>query len=196
MANGMLFYVIGPSGAGKDTLMNYARQQLNGQYPVLFAHRYITRPVEAGGENHICLSTEEFRLRQELGLFALHWHSHGNYYGIGTEINGWLEKGVRVVVNGSREYLPFTREKYPNLVVLWVSVSPERLYERLVARGRESEPAIQSRLERASQFSVPDHPYCIQICNDTTLENSGGRFLEAITGYTYQSQNPDATQAR
>ncbi len=81
-----LFYLIGASGSGKDSLMDYARQRLQNR-PLLFAHRYITRPSDFNGENHIALSEEEFFQRLHSGLFAMHWHSHGYHYGIGIEID-------------------------------------------------------------------------------------------------------------
>ena len=108
-----LFYVIGASGVGKDTLMNYARIAINGNAPVIFAHRYITRDTEAGNENHINISREEFALRKANQLFALDWESHGQCYGIGIEIDLWLQKGLNVVVNGSRQYLPIAKSRYP-----------------------------------------------------------------------------------
>ena len=89
-----LFYVIGASGAGKDTLINYARTKINGLQPVIFAHRYITRPPFTGNENHISLSSEEFQSRIKANLFALYWESHGNFYGIGHE--GALPRSLQI----------------------------------------------------------------------------------------------------
>jgi ribose 1,5-bisphosphokinase len=87
MGQATLFYLIGPSGSGKDALLVYAREHLTGSENVLFSHRYITRPSQAGGENHIALTQAEFDQRQQLGLFALSWQSHQYAYGIGVEIN-------------------------------------------------------------------------------------------------------------
>src|SRR5262249_30542502 len=101
---GPLVYVMGPSGAGKDSVLNRARALLASDAPVVFADRYITRPAEAGGENHIALSAEEFDLRRTHGLFAFDWQAHGNRYGIGCEIHAWRQSGLTVVVSGSREH--------------------------------------------------------------------------------------------
>ena len=90
--------------------MHYARQRINGSAPILFAHRYITRPVTGTSENHIVLTPEEFQLRKTGGLFALDWESHNLYYGIGREINDWMISGYHVVVNGSRQYLPVAQQ--------------------------------------------------------------------------------------
>ena len=61
---GQLIYVMGPSGAGKDSLLGYARERLAEQ-PLVFAHRYITRPalsdervqVNAAGQVELKLKT-------------------------------------------------------------------------------------------------------------------------------------------
>ena len=81
---GRLFYVVGASGAGKDTLIAYARNALPVANAVVFAHRYITRPAHVGGENHIALSDAEFSVRETNGLFAMSWESNGLRYGIGV----------------------------------------------------------------------------------------------------------------
>jgi ribose 1,5-bisphosphokinase len=191
---GTLFYVIGPSGAGKDSLMTYAREQLagqspeqqpgrsSGQKPVLFAHRYITRPMDAGGENHVCLTVSEFLTRQTLGLFALHWQSHQNHYGIGAEIITWMNAGANVVVNGSREYLPTASERFPEMKVILIEVSPDVLRHRLTERGRESPAEIETRIARSQQIAPVSHPNLIRLSNDAPLVESGGRFVALLIG--------------
>ena len=120
---GKLFYVIGPSGSGKDSLIRYARSRLATKKRTIFVHRYITRPPEVHGENHIFLSEEEFENRRNQGFFSMYWKSHGLYYGIGSEINYWLEKGYDVVVNGSREYFHTALKTYPEMIGIMVSTS-------------------------------------------------------------------------
>lgn len=179
MAEGRLFYVIGPSGSGKDSLMRYGRERLASNPGVVFAHRYITRPVELNGENHVALTEAEFDARLAAGLFAMHWGSHGLHYGIGREINLWLAKGCNVVMNGSREYLPEARRLYPALTAVLVTVSPEVLAERLRTRGRETEDQIARRIERAGQFMRPQGQLEI-IQNDSDLEVAGERLIQLL----------------
>jgi ribose 1,5-bisphosphokinase len=179
MSEGRIFYVIGASGSGKDSLMRYARERLAADPNVLFAHRYITRPVELNGENHVALSETEFEARLAAGLFAMHWNSHGLRYGIGREINFWLAKGCNVVMNGSREYLAEARRRYPMLVAVIVMVSPEVLAARLRTRGRESEEQIARRLERARQFMRPQGQVEV-IRNDSDLHEAGEQFVKLL----------------
>lgn len=180
MAEGKLFYVIGPSGSGKDSLMRYGRERLAGDPRVVFAHRYITRPVELHGENHVALTEAEFDARLDAGLFAMHWESHGLRYGIGREINFWLAKGCNVVMNGSREYLPEARRRYPALAAILVTVSPDVLAARLRNRGRETEDEISRRIARAKQFMRPEGPLEI-VQNDADLEVAGERLVQLLS---------------
>ncbi|MGF6266569.1 ribose 1,5-bisphosphokinase [Paraburkholderia youngii] len=146
--SGNLIYVSGPSGSGKDSLLRYAREQLSGHVGICFAHRYITRAADAGSENHVALSPEEFAARSSSELFALNWASNGLQYGIGAEIDHWLNKGLTVVMNGSREYLPHARTRYPHLVPVEIAVPQAVLRERLLARGRETVEQVEQRLQR------------------------------------------------
>lgn len=178
--SGVLLYVIGPSGSGKDSLMHFAREVLATHSSVVFAHRYITRPHDAGGENHVALSDAEFESRVEHKLLPLHWNSHGLRYGIGCEINHWLAQGLTVLLNGSRAYLPEASRRYPELVPVLIEVSPSVLRERLQSRGREQAREIESRLQRAGKFDSLHHSRLLRFKNDAPLESTGPAFVELI----------------
>ena len=143
-----LIYLMGPSGSGKDSLLAHARALLAAEAGVVIAHRCITRPADAGGENHVALTREEFLARRKARLFARDWESHGLCYGIGLELNLWLAKGSTVVVNGSRDYLREACSRYPELLPVAVAVSAPTLQRRLLARGREDAAGINRRLQR------------------------------------------------
>ena len=177
--SGRLIYVMGPSGAGKDTLLAFARARLAGSR-VLFAHRYITRLPDASGENHIGLSDDEFELRSVLGLFALEWHSHQLRYGIGVEIDDWLARGCTVVVNGSRGYLAQALERYPSLEIVLIDAHPTVLAARLSARGRENAEQVQARLARRVQAEIPDGVVMLTIDNSGMLEDAARMLLDLL----------------
>lgn len=181
MARARLFYVIGASGSGKDSLLRHAREQLSGHRNIVFAHRYITRPHDAGGENHIALNDAEFDARLAGNLFAMHWNSHGVRYGIGCEINQWLAKGLTIIMNGSRAYLTDASRNYPELIPVLIEVSPDVLRSRLNTRGREGESEIESRLLRAMEFKNLYHPKLLTFYNDAQLEETGPAFAALIS---------------
>ncbi len=167
-----LIYVVGPSGSGKDSLLRYARERLAHDPGVVFAHRYITRAADAGGENHVELTRAEFATRLRSRLFALAWQSHGHAYGIGIEINQWLAKGATVVVNGSREHLAEASRPFPELLAVTIDVPAEVLRERLLARGREDAASIEQRLQR-HRLMQSQSPTGHVISNDGPLERAG-----------------------
>jgi ribose 1,5-bisphosphokinase len=147
--------------------------------PVAFAHRYITRPAEAGGENHVALTQAEFALRRAHGLFAFHWEAHGNHYGIGREIHAWRQSGLTVVVSGSREHFlklgGIDDDTWPVLI----TASAERLAERITARGRETGSAAIARLERSESYDMTD-PRLVTILNDGALAIAAQAFVSLI----------------
>lgn len=176
-----LFYIIGASGAGKDSLINYVNQRRAEDTPVVFAHRYITRDADARGENHIALSNQEFNLRKNRGCFAMHWHSHQTHYGIGIEIDSWLQAGLSVVVNGSRGYLPHAAARYPYLIPVMIRVDYEVMRERLFARGRETKEQIVARMAQATSFeTATQHSRLHTIDNNGALIEAGEQLRALI----------------
>jgi ribose 1,5-bisphosphokinase len=174
-----LVAVMGPSGAGKDALIAYARPRVDPAR-VVFGHRYITRPADAGGENHVSLSPAEFAARRTAGLFALSWASHGLGYAIGGELDLWLGCGLVVVVNIARAAWPDAARRYPGLTGILVTAAPEILAQRLAARGREDQAAILERLAR--DVPLPDDPAIHRLDNSGDLAAAGEAFLRLVTG--------------
>jgi ribose 1,5-bisphosphokinase len=177
--NGRLVTVMGPSGAGKDVLIGYARSRVDPAR-IVFGHRYITRPADAGGENHVAMSTVEFAARRAGGLFALAWESHGLGYGIGVEVDLWLGRGLTVVANIARAAWPDAARRYAGLTGILVTAAPEVLAQRLAARGREDQVAILERLAR--EVPLPDDPAIHRLDNSGDLAAAGEAFLRIVTG--------------
>jgi ribose 1,5-bisphosphokinase len=177
--NAPLVYVMGPSGAGKDSVLGRARALLPAEAPVVFAHRYITRPADIGGENHIALSRAEFALRRVHGLFAFYWQAHGNDYGIGREIYAWRKSRLTVVVSGSREHFQKEGGDDPDTYPVLITASPERLAERLAGRGREDAIAAARRLDRGDAYEVVD-PRLTTIVNDGALDDAAKSLVSLL----------------
>ena len=176
---GPLVYVMGPSGAGKDSVLDRARGLLSVDTPGAFAHRYITRPADIGGENHVALSRAEFALRRAHGLFAFHWHAHGNDYGIGREIEAWRAAELTVVVSGSREHYEKVAGSDPQLHPVLITAAADKLRARLAARGREDAVAAARRLARSDAHPVSD-PRLLTIVNDGALDAAAEAFVRAL----------------
>ncbi|MBY5720927.1 phosphonate metabolism protein/1,5-bisphosphokinase (PRPP-forming) PhnN [Rhizobium leguminosarum] len=150
---GRLLLIVGPSGAGKDRLIDHAKRALSGKDRVRFVQRVITRPLSAG-EVHAPMEVTDFKNSAGNGAFALHWAAHGLHYGIPTHIDDWLRAGDVVVANGSRAMLASARQRYPQVRIVNVTAPMDILAERLVARGRESLEDVRERLNRGEQHPV------------------------------------------
>ncbi|GFM55660.1 phosphonate metabolism protein/1,5-bisphosphokinase (PRPP-forming) PhnN [Pseudomonas capsici] len=150
---GRLIYLIGPSGSGKDSLLDAARETLT-RNDCRIVRRVITRSAEAVGEAAQAVSVEQFESMREQGAFALSWQANGLHYGIPVEIDQWLLEGHNVLMNGSRAHLQQAQVRYPTLLAVLLTVDQQVLRQRLLARGRESVTEIEARLERNASFAV------------------------------------------
>lgn len=154
--DGKLFYLMGPSGSGKDSLIEAAREPLR-ELNCEVMRRVITRSAESVGEDAIGVTPEEFDRRQHAGAFSLAWQANGLSYGIPREMDEWLQAGRHVLVNGSRANLRQAMEKYPTLVPVLLTVNDEVLRKRLLKRGREtlSKSTQDSRATHCSKTEDP-----------------------------------------
>ncbi|WP_233553089.1 phosphonate metabolism protein/1,5-bisphosphokinase (PRPP-forming) PhnN [Teichococcus wenyumeiae] len=173
--------VVGPSGAGKDTLLGSARAALSQDPRFVFARRAITRPPEtsqhAGAEDHLPMSEAEFIAARDRGAFALHWQAHGLLYGIPRDIEADLAAGRVVIANLSRAVLAEANTRY-RLRVIEVTAPTAILAARLAQRGRETAEEIAERLMR--QPALPQGLEVVQVVNDTSAEAGAARLLRAL----------------
>lgn len=179
MAEGRLILVVGPSGAGKDTLIAAAAAALEANPLFQFPKRDITRASDAGGEDHVAVSGAEFAARRDAGSYALHWDAHGLSYGIPASIDVAIAAGAVVVVNTSRTIIDAARARYPNLRVIFVTAPLDVLAHRIAARGRESADDVATRLARAG-ISAPSGSDVVEVCNDGSLDEAITVFQRAI----------------
>jgi ribose 1,5-bisphosphokinase len=176
---GRLVYVVGASGAGKDSIIAYARERLGGDRHV-FARRHITRPADSGGEDHIAITVAEFEQDCAAGRYALSWRGNGLGYGVGIEIDLWLQSGRHVILNGSRGHLPEAAVRHPTLLPVLVAIDPAVLRQRLSVRGRERADEIDARIRRAAELGDIAHPALAVIANNGPLAEAGEAFVALL----------------
>jgi ribose 1,5-bisphosphokinase len=175
---GRLFLVVGPSGAGKDSLLDGARRALDGRPGFAFPRRIITRQSDPGSESHATLSEAEFERQQAAGAFFLYWPAHGLRYALPGSIADDLAAGVTVIVNVSRSVIEEARRRHPATTVVFVTAPPAVLEQRLLARGREDLAAVRSRLARSTAF--PTGPDVVTVMNDGPLDAAVAQFLAIL----------------
>ncbi|SHG74962.1 ribose 1,5-bisphosphokinase [Pollutimonas bauzanensis] len=150
---GRLIYLMGPSGSGKDTVLQGLSSLLGGK--AYLAPRVVTRGATGTEPGAVAVTLAEFEHMETCGRLAMAWRAHGLAYGVMRDINDRLVAGCDVLVNGSRAYLPEAQSRYADLVPVLLSVEPRLLRQRLQSRGRESAEQIQARLRRNARFMRP-----------------------------------------
>jgi len=177
---GRLVLVVGPSGAGKDTLLGLARAACLNDDRIVFPRRVVTREASSFEDNEQ-LSLDAFRLARSQGEFAIHWEAHGHCYALPRAIDDELRAGRTVVANVSRTVVEAMRRAYVDVVVVSITVPPEILAERLAARARSSDGQIENRLRRAvdSGAAAPD----VTISNVGDVAHHAREFMRIIGGH-------------
>ena len=186
---GTMIVVVGPSGAGKDSLIDFARERLAGSADIGFVRRFITRDADAGSEDHHAVTMAQFEDMRRAGRFSVHWGAHDLHYGIPADTRDQLADGRSLIANGSRAAIADFLRAYPKLVVITVTADPEIIAERLKARGREDDHSISRRLARSQREWTIDCHHLV-IYNSGRLETAGAEFVKAILA----TVKHDATQ--
>ncbi|MCP1201133.1 phosphonate metabolism protein/1,5-bisphosphokinase (PRPP-forming) PhnN [Notoacmeibacter sp. MSK16QG-6] len=163
---GCLMTVVGPSGVGKDTLIAEAQKALGDRPDIFFVRRTITRPADAGGEEHDAVDEATFRQQLAAGAFAVAWRAHELSYGIPSQARDHVAAGGLAIVNGSRHALPHIAAAFPVLHVVEITADSAILARRLASRGRESAEMIEARLGRTPPSAAIGQP-------TTVIDNSG-----------------------
>jgi ribose 1,5-bisphosphokinase len=183
---GRLVVVAGPSGAGKDTLLRFARNLFRGDPNIVFPHRVVTREPSAE-EDHEALSEADFAAAVAAGGFAFWWYAHGLNYAVGAAVDDDIRAGKTVVCNVSRAVIAELRCRYANVRVVLVTAPGEVLAARLAARGRAADGPLGTRLARggpAPSDLAPD----VVIENVGDLQNGGEMLIAAISGQPHISR--------
>jgi ribose 1,5-bisphosphokinase len=176
---GRFVVVVGPSGAGKDTLIGLARAACADDGNVVFPRRLVTREASAFEDNEQ-ISLNAFRQARRRGDFAVHWEAHGHCYALPRAIDDDVRAGRTVVANVSRTVIDAIRRAYADVVVVSITAPSEILAERLAARSRSSDGQIENRLSRAIDGAAlaPD----VTIANVGSVEDHACELVQVIKG--------------
>lgn len=176
---GRLILVVGPSGAGKDTLLGLARAACADDRDIVFPRRLITRQASASEDNEE-VSAETFQRASAAGDYAMHWEAHGHRYALSRAINDDISAGRTVIANVSRTVIAAARRNYANAIVVSITAPPDVLAARLAMRARSSDGLLEQRLARSIDESTaaPD----FTIVNSGTAEYHARQLVRIIKG--------------
>jgi len=150
---GLLFVVSGPSGAGKDTLVDALLKRLPRLRYSVSATTRPSRPGEAEGEDYFFLSREEFERRLTAGAFLEWFEYNGNLYGTPREfVERTLTQGYDLVMKPEVNGALAIKRGFPDAVLIFLAPDKfSHLRARLLARRTETNEEIARRLEIAHQ---------------------------------------------
>jgi ribose 1,5-bisphosphokinase len=176
---GRLVLVVGPSGAGKDTLLGLARAACADDCNIVFPRRVITREASASEENEeVGIGTFQEALTR--GDYAMHWEAHGHRYALSGAIDDDIRAGRTIVANVSRTVIGAMRRAYTNVVVVSITAPPNVLAERIAMRARSSDGLAENRLRRTVEdvSAAPD----VTIVNISSAEYHARQLVRVIKG--------------
>lgn len=172
--SGVLILVVGPSGAGKDTLIDHARSALVTK-PIVFARRIVTRPPNTS-EPHDTLDPDAFALAAQSGAFAFRWQAHGLDYAVPVEVESRLAAGEAVVCNVSRGVVAELRSRYPRVRVIYIDAPLATRLARIAGRRRPGETSDRGLREPLFGSDAAD----FVIDNGGSVEAACRTFTEAV----------------
>lgn len=180
-ALGAFVAVVGPSGAGKDTLIRLASRHFETDDGFHFARRLVTRKADPEAEDHAEIDEAEFERRRSADDFALCWRAHGLGYGLDASLLQRVARGQTVIANISRRQIGDAAAAFPRLAVAHVVVDRPLLVERIVQRGREDRSAAIERVEREAPLDLPRTVWRIAgIDNSGPVEQGLSRFIDFL----------------
>jgi ribose 1,5-bisphosphokinase len=173
---GRLVLVVGPSGAGKDSLLGLAQAACADDGSIVFPRRVVTREASSSEDNEQ-MSADTFQQALAQGKFAMNWEAHGHCYALPRTIDDDIRAGRTVVVNVSRTVIGEMRRAYADVVVVSITAPSDVLAARLAMRSRSSDGRIEQRLARTvDDTAVPD----VTIVNVSSAEFHARQLVRAI----------------
>ena len=180
--DGCLVLVVGPSGAGKDTLLRRAKAALRGEARYRFPQRFITRPAGDPHEDHIALTEEEFAAWERAGRFSLSWRAHGFSYALPASVHDLTADRRIVAANASRTVIRQARASFARVGIIRVTASAEVLARRIGDRGRETPEERAGRLARSAPEPAANGDVRTLV-NEGPLEIVAGSFVGMLRSF-------------
>jgi ribose 1,5-bisphosphokinase len=149
--------VVGPSGAGKDTLINGARLECEDDATAVFPRRVVTRPPSVF-EDHETVDLETFNRSVAERKFALWWNAHSHSYGVPRSIDDDIRSGRTVICNVSRTVVDVARRQYAHVAVVLITAPKHILEARLATRERPSDGDLAGRIARSAELKETGQP--------------------------------------
>ena len=149
----LLIVISGPSGVGKDAVLERMRQRRLPFHFVVTATSRPQRPGEVDGEDYFFVSREQFEAMIEHGELIEHALVYNQYKGIPKkQVQDALASGQDVIMRIDVQGAATVRRLYPEALLIFLTTrSEEELVGRLKSRETETPESLRLRLSTARQ---------------------------------------------
>lgn len=190
--NGMLVLFSGPSGVGKDTVLDIILDKDEKLQRSISLTTREKRSGETDGADYYFITKDKF-LNMVEGGQVLEYAQYGeNIYGTPkAPVDKWLSEGKTVILKIEVKGAQKIRELYPDaLSIFLLPPSMQILEDRIRKRGTESEQDIEKRLEIAKNEILRSADYDFVVVNDDIDEASNNvlSIIKALN-FTYKRMN-------
>lgn len=181
---GKLFVVTGPSGAGKDSVIEKARAKGLSFATITTTSTRPMRPGESEGNPYHFLSREEFETKIDRGEILEWAEVYGNLYGsTRTSVEEALQKNNLVIIKVDPQGARTFKKMIPTAKTIFIKPpSLEYLEKRLINRATDSPEVIKKRLETASSELSDLSSWDFVICNNEGDLDKAAEELMQIVG--------------
>ncbi len=179
----LLIVLSGPSGVGKDTVLRELKARMSNLHFVVTVNTRAPRPDEQEGVDYIFISKDEFERLQADGEFLEHAHVYNDFKGVPREqVRSAMASGKDVLMRLDVQGADTIRQAADEALLIFLTTSSEEeLFERLRARGTDSEVDLQKRIETAhKEFSRVDEFDYVVINAENHLNEAVQRIIEII----------------
>jgi len=179
-----LVIISGPSGVGKDTIIDALRERPRDpdyHYVVTCTTRH-PRQGEVPGVSYQFLTTEAFDALREAGELLEFAEVHGNWYGTPRhEVADALAEGHDVILKIDVQGASAVKQRAPDaLLVFLVPPSMEELFQRLRSRATETADELEIRQRNAALELARSGDYDRVVVNETDQQARTAAEIEAI----------------
>ena len=188
---GKLFVVSGPSGVGKNTLLNaVVARSVHVRYSISATSRAM-RPGEVDGKSYYFVTREQFEKLIADDALLEYAEYVGNYYGTPLQpIREAIEAGTDIVMDVDVVGALKIKKRVPSAVLIFITApSFEEIRSRLVHRGDVAPEIMAERLEHAKWEYAQAYQYDYTVMNDT-VDHAVARIGEIMTAAKQEKMDP------
>lgn len=171
-----IFVISGPSGVGKDSVIQEMRNSLPDLHYAVTATTRSRRPGEIDGVHYFFVPEEEFKEQVEQGEFLEHAVVYGNFYGVPKQrVRSALDEGRSIVIKVDVQGAKTIREMIPQSVLIFLSPpNMSELLKRMLGRKSDDLDIVARRLNTAT------HELTAAADFDYVVFNESDRIQDAV----------------